>query len=257
MITSTSNSHVKKTRALQSQRKARVAHASFVLEGERLMREIVLTQTPVDFVLHTEVHLQKRRGLLNTLAKLGGDILQVSDKVMEVCSLSETPPGILAVVPQPDWSSVVPNSSALIIDRLADPGNLGTILRTAFAAGVEAVFFTKGTVDPFNPKVVRGAMGAQLRLPILPLSMEGIHQLLPGLSIWIAGSKEGIPYYDIDWADPFALVIGSEAGGVDPSFLQLCKGRTCIPMQGEIDSLNAGVAAGIILFETVRQRGTR
>ncbi len=255
MITSTANQLVKRVRALQTMRKARAAEGLFVLEGRRLMNEILLTQTPVNYVFHLETISREERSVLNSLARLGADLHVVSDKVMTACSTTESPPSILAVVPQLETAWFTPTTSALIVDRLSDPGNFGTILRTALAAGIEAVLYTKGTVDAYNPKVLRGAMGAHLRLPIFPITIGEIRERLANLKLWATASRQGVPYYEVNWREPFGLVVGSESQGIDPAIQSVCSGQSCIPMPGDIDSLNAGIAAAIFLFETVRQRG--
>jgi TrmH family RNA methyltransferase len=146
-------------------------------------------------------------------------------------------------------------SLALVADRIADPGNLGTILRTALASGVEALFLTKGTVDPFNPKVVRGAMGAHFHLPIEILEPGALAQRLDDLEIWVAEAGQGMLYHEVNWRQPIALIISCEAHGPQPAIRSLAKGQVQIPMIGPTDSLNAAIAAAVILFEIVRQRG--
>jgi TrmH family RNA methyltransferase len=131
---------------------------------------------------------------------------------------------------------------------------MGTILRTAYAAGVQAVLLTKGTVDPFNPKVVRAAMGAHLRLPIRYLDDAGAQDWLEGLDIWLAERGVGSAYYDVDWSAPVAVVIGSESHGPSDTLRSLATGEVYVPVKEETESLNAAIATGIILFEIARQR---
>ncbi|MGH2524713.1 MAG: TrmH family RNA methyltransferase, partial [Anaerolineales bacterium] len=165
LITSPSNDKIKLVRALQAQRRAREKERLFVIEGVRLAEEAVRARLPVKLVLHTD-HLDPRsRSALNQLARLGAQVETVSPAVMAAASGTQTPQGLLAVVSFPSF--VIRHSSfVIVLDRLSDPGNLGTILRTADAAGVEAVFLAPGTVDAYNPKVVRAALGAHFHLPI-------------------------------------------------------------------------------------------
>src|SRR6185436_18204338 len=134
---------------------------------------------------------------------------------MSAASDTETPQGLLAIVTLPSSLILQPSSFsfALILDSLSDPGNLGTILRTADAAGVEAVFIAPGTVDAYNPKVVRAAMGAHFHLPIIETSWESLADHLNELEVWLAEAQVGEAYDQVDWRTPCALIIGSEAEG--------------------------------------------
>lgn len=255
MITSTSNPRVKWVHALQTKRRARQEDAAFVIEGIRLAREAVAAEIPSRLVLCTD-HLDDRgRGLVNSLARLGAEIETVTDNVMAACSSTDTPPGLLAVLSVPHLS--VPSSLelALVADGLADPGNLGSLLRTAVAAGVQAVFLTPTTVDAYNPKVVRGAMGGHFHLPIVETDIESLGEHLSGLDIWLAEARLGQPYHRVDWRRPTAIVIGGEASGPSQALRSLSKGQVQIPMAAGTESLNAAVAAAVILFEIARQRG--
>lgn len=255
MITSKENRQIKLIRALQSKRQTRRQERAFVIEGKRMAQEALSTGIAPIMVLYTEAIAGQERSLLNQLARLGTEIELVSENVMRSCSDTKNPAGILAVVsfsalPAPD-----PLSFALVIDHLADPGNLGTLLRTALAAGVQAVFLTEGTVDPYNPKVVRGAMGAHLRLPIIEAPLDELKRRLAGLELWISDSGPGQIYYDINWRRPAALVIGNEAHGVSRAIHDIANGVVYIPMPGPVESLNAAIAGAVILYEIVRQRG--
>lgn len=253
MITSTSNHHVKLVRALQSRRKARWEQGLFVLEGVRLGYEAIAEGLPVHSVFYTDNLNERGRGIVNNLARLGADVHIVSNGVMKAASDTESPPGILLTMPMPRISPPEVVDFVLVIDRLADPGNMGTILRTAFASGVQTVYLTKGTVDPYNPKVIRGAMGAHLRLPISYID-EHEGDPFEGLEVLIAERGSGLPYYQVDWRSPIALVIGSETEGPGDNMRSLATGGVHIPVRDETESLNAAVAAGVILFEVARQR---
>jgi TrmH family RNA methyltransferase len=145
-----------------------------------------------------------------------------------------------------------------IPDAVRDPGNLGTMLRTAAAAGVGAVFLPPGVVDPFAPKVVRAAMGAHFRVPVYPLSWEEIHNHLNAyaLRVYLAAAGAGQVYTQADFRSPLALIIGGEAEGAGQQARQLAAEYVHIPMSGDVESLNAAIAGAILMFEVVRQRSS-
>jgi TrmH family RNA methyltransferase len=178
----------------------------------------------------------------------------ISDRLMGTVSATQTAPGILAVVRMPSPALPESPSLILILDAIADPRNLGTMTLAASAAGVEALLLGPGCVDPYSPKVVRAGMGAHLRLPIHQLDWPAIAQFGAGLDIWNAAADAAIDYVDVDWVAPSALIIGSEATGTGQEARELAGGSIAIPMSRGTESLNAAVAASIILFEAARQR---
>jgi TrmH family RNA methyltransferase len=255
MITSLSNPRVKLIRNLQSNRKTRQQEGIFIIEGTRLVEEAIAAKTPLQMAFHTN-HLDERgRGLIHAVQRAGAAVFIVSDEVMSACSDTVTPQGILAVVPIPDHPIPGNIQLALVLDCLSDPGNLGTILRTALAAGVETVFLTEGTVDAFNPKVVRSAMGAHFHLPLVVSSVAEIPQQLTGLELYLADVHGEHSYFDVDWRIPVGLVIGSEASGVQPDVRKMVHHQIRVPMPGGTESLNAAVTTAVILYEIIRQRG--
>lgn len=255
MISSTANTRIKWVRALQAKRNARNEEAVFVVEGTRWAEEVLAAESPVVLVLHTP-HLDERgRGIVNRLARLGGEILPVSDAVMAACSDTQTPQGLLVVLPKPDIAPPASPTLLLILDRLSDPGNLGTILRTALAAGVDGVGLTPRSVDPFNPKVVRAAMGALLHLPVMTLEPGAIDAWTGSTRVWRTQAGQGASYDGVDWREATTLIVGGEAHGVSPELGQSVADVTHIPMRGASDSLNAAIATAVFLFEIRRQRG--
>jgi TrmH family RNA methyltransferase len=129
------------------------------------------------------------------------------------------------------------------------------MLRTALAAGVQLVLLTGGTVDPFNPKVVRAAAGAHFHLPIQTVTPADLPAAVEGLDLWLAEARAGTPYARVDWRAPCALIIGSEARGPGAAVRALPARRVHIPTAQQSESLNAAAAAAVILFEIARQRG--
>ena len=197
-------------------------------------------------------------GLLASEAqRLGARIKPVTAPVMAALSDTVTPSGVLAVVPMPECLLPQPLTWALILDRLRDPGNLGTILRSAAAVGVECVMCTKGTVDAFNPKVVRAGMGAHWALRLcVDQPWSQIEPALEDLQVLLAVPRDGRRFWDVDWLRPTALIIGGEAEGAGTKAAHLATDRVTIPMREVTESLNAAVAASILLFEAARQRST-
>lgn len=258
MITSSSNDKVKYVRKLQTQKSVRHRDERFVMEGVRLVEEGIRASVVPSLVFYTEALAEESRGkaLLTTLEALDAPCYAVSESVMEDCSDTVTPQGILVVVPFPEFPRPDPLTFGLIVDRLGDPGNLGTLLRTALAAGVEQVLLAPGTVDFSNPKVVRSAMGAHLHLPIADADWNTIAEAVAGCDVWLAAAAGRRRYTDVDWTRRAALIIGSEAHGAGDKARALADGRVSIPIKLAVESLNAAVAAAVILFEVVRQRGS-
>ena len=192
---------------------------------------------------------------MHLLDRLTGGKFQVSDEVMAAMSATETPPGILATiavkpVPIPPRPSLI-----VILDAMTNPGNLGTVLRTAAAAGVGAMLLSPGCVDIYNPKVVRGSMGALLRFPVHQVEWQEIAAIVKHMHVWVAAAEGATVYSEVDWREPAALIIGSEAHGAGNEAYKLADGSVSIPMSNKTESLNAAIAAGIIIFEAARQRG--
>jgi TrmH family RNA methyltransferase len=254
MITSTRNPRIKWVRSLQSRRRAR-REGAFVIEGVRLAGEALTAGAQVSLVLHTQKIGGQEAELIGGLAGLGAEVQEVAEHVMEACSSVETSPGLLVVLPQIDMEAPDDLSLALVVDRMSDPGNLGTLLRSAEAAGVQAVFLTEDTVDAYNPKVVRGAMGAHFRLPVVSTTVADLPERLSGLEVWLAEAGAGEAYDQADWRGPVAVIIGGEAHGPRPEVRALASGSVHVPMREGAESLNAAVAAGVVLFEIARQRG--
>jgi TrmH family RNA methyltransferase len=259
MITSVSNSKVQAIRKLQLQAKARREQGAFVAEGVRLAEEALQAGCEAQLVLFAEGLDERGKATLQGFTARGVPAEQVSQTVMKAISETETPQGLLVLLKHQPLSLPPSLDFIIILDEVRDPGNLGTILRTAAAAGVQAVLLAPGCVDAFSPKVVRAGMGAHFRLPVRQPGWDGIKRLVqaPGrdLRIYLADSAAGIPYTQADWQSPVALIIGGEAGGAGSESRLLAGESVHIPMPGGSESLNAAVAAGILIFEVVRQRG--
>lgn len=256
MITSPTNDRVKRVRALQSRRVIRRKTGRFVIEGPNLIHEAVLAGAGLEEVFHTPDYTESEEGisLIQAAAQSGALITPVDPAIMQIMSDTQTPQGILGIVETPALPYPEDCSFALIIDGIADPGNMGTIMRTAAAAAVPLTIITAGTVDVTNPKVIRSAAGAHFRLPIRQFSWEAIPERLEGRVLFLADSGSGSPYDRVNWAQPCALIVSEEAHGPSEGAQRTAHARIQIPMPGPVESLNVSVATGILLFELIRQR---
>lgn len=254
MISSLANPQLKHVRRLQTDRRFRYRERSFVTEGTRWLQEWLGQSAPLQRVFYTSgwAAAPQHRTLLDAVA---APATLVSDDVMAAMSDTETPSGVLVQAPMLDLQPPEQGSLYLLLDGVANPGNLGTMLRTSVAAGVDAVLLGPDCVDPYNPKVVRGGMGAHLRLPILQLDWPAMAQVVAHTSVWLAEAGASTRYTDVDWTWPATLVVGNEARGPSAAARALVSDSIRIPMAAETESLNAAVAAAIILFEAARQRG--
>ncbi|MGD8632652.1 MAG: RNA methyltransferase [Anaerolineales bacterium] len=254
-ITANSNPKVKWVRRLQAQRSARHAEGHFVIEGARLLGEALKAGAQVPLVLHLESPDADTRNLLDGFAALGAQVMPVTSEIIELCSDTETPQGLLAVVKVSE-SPIPPQSEPLlIVDRVRDPGNLGTLMRSSLASRIALMLLTPGTVDPLNPKVVRGAMGAHFHLPFKSISIEELGDYVQGKTLWIAEAHSGVRYDYVDWTQPSALLIGGEASGPSEDVRQFTFKHVHIPISPVAESLNAAVAGSVLMFEMARQRG--
>ena len=253
MITSAQNSKLKLARSLMGRPKERLMARAFVAEGVRLVEEALSTGWPVRYALYTAEISARGRELVEKLGANGVEVDQVPEMLLNAVSETETSQGLLAVL---DYSPLaLPGSLnfAFIADSIRNPGNLGTLLRTAAAAGVQAVFLPPETTDAFAPKVLRAGMGAHFRLPIHSLNWDEIRGATRALKIYLA-DMQGSPCWQTDFSLPLALIVGGEAEGASEDARRLADGTVSIPMPGQVESLNAGVAGAVLMFEVVRQR---
>lgn len=255
MITSTANPHVKYIRSLIASRRRRDHERCFVVEGVRLVAEALAAHLPLHLALYAPDQLAATSEGQHLALQLGGqnNCYAAAAHVVAAATDTVTPQGVVAVVPFPSFSPLP--GVWLVLDELQDPGNVGTLLRSAEAAGAGLVMCSRGTVDVASPKVVRSAMGAHFSLPIrADLTYGELAEALQGIPrIYAAVATAALPYYQADWHHPAVLIIGSEAHGVSPNLLALATSTLAIPMAGRLGSLNAAAAGSIILFEALRQ----
>src|SRR5262245_44421675 len=214
MITSASNEKIKFARSL-ARKKDRLAARQFLLEGTRLNQEAVRAGAHPTHIFFERGAFQsdaRLRALVVAWERAGDAVLEVSAPVMRALAETETPQGLAAVYALPELTPPSTPRLTLILDQVRDPGNLGTILRTAWAAGVESVLLAPGTADPFNPKVVRAGMGAHFHLPLLTADWSEIATRLNDVPrVYLSDARGDTDYTRADWSPPSALIVGGEA----------------------------------------------
>jgi TrmH family RNA methyltransferase len=257
MITSTHNSKIQLVHSLLGRPKERREAGAFVAEGVRLVEEALAAGWPFRFVLTGETLNERGKALVAKLQTRGMDVEIVANRLMQSVSDTETSQGILAVLEDSQLPILQSLSFVLILDQIRDPGNLGTLLRTAAAAGVQAVYIPPETTDAFAPKVVRAGMGAHFRIPIRSLTWDEIRATTQGLKIQLADMEGTISCWDADFRSPLALIVGGEAEGASPQARKLATSNVSIPMPGQSESLNAAIAGAILMFEVLRQRSRK
>jgi len=253
MIVSAQNSKIKFVRALLGGAKARRAESAFVAEGVRLVEEAANNRWGFRFVLYDETLSGRGKSDVENLRSRGIECEEISPSLMKSLSDTETSQGILAVLDHSLLPFPRSPNFVLVPDQIRDPGNLGTLIRSADAAGVDAALIPPETADPFAPKVVRAGMGAHFRLPILSMGWEEIARRLDGLQVYLA-DMEGKSCWQADLRVPLALIVGGEAEGASAAARRLATRRVKIPMAGKAESLNAAVAGSVLMFEAMRQK---
>jgi len=260
MITSPDNQQIKEARKLH-RRRQRARSGMLLIEGIRLVRDALQSGASIQKLFYAPTMIAENDAALALMASAEekGLLLQpCADEIFGLLTETVTPQGVAAVVAMPACPLPTPLRFTIILDQVRDPGNAGTLVRTAEAAGVDAVIFGPETVDPFNDKVVRAGMGAHFRLPIRTCATwQAIHSLLaPDQGIYVAQAAATLDYTAVDWSAPCALVVGGEAAGASVETATFAE-AIAIPMHSEVESLNAAIAGAVILFEAARQRRSR
>lgn len=257
-ITSLSNPWVKYARSLHN-RRARYRERAFLVEGPRIIADALAAGvTPTLLFIAPERAGHEYDELADVARTRNARVLLVSERVFDQITDTVTPQGIAAIFPFPDLAPALRPGEPpllLLVDGIQDPGNLGTLLRSALGAGAHAVYLAPGTTDVFAPKVVRAAAGSHFRLPIRRLQWNALDELLASCTQRLgADPHAGLPYDEADWTEPSALLIGGEAHGLSQAARAMVTEYVTIPLHGRLESLNAGVAGSVILFEAARQR---
>ena len=259
LITSRRNPLLKAVRELHHA-VGRLRQQRLLLEGSHLLQEVVRLGLCPDLLLATPQWLERHPELLRELHP-STPCRAVTEEVLEAAATTRHPDGVVLTLP---WSlpgdrlATAPPSLGLVLDQVQDPGNLGTLLRTALAAGVEQIWLAEGA-DPWQPKVLRASSGAGLALPIGRFSTPDLAARLRqarrgGTAVLGTAASGGQPYWLHDWRRPTLVVLGNEGSGISASLREELDGLLSIPIQPGVESLNVAVAAAPLLLERLRQR---
>ena len=255
MITSTSNKQVKNLISLTKKAKERNKQGVFIVEGRKMFEEAPKEWVLFLYVSETFLQSDDNQALLQ-----GYEYEILSDAVFRAVSDTQTPQGILCVVKMPQWRVEdidLSKGAVLFLESIQDPGNLGTMLRTGEGAGIQAVIANKTTVDLFNPKTIRSTMGSIYRVPFI-VSEDFQETILEfqrkGMRIYAAHLKGTMNYDEANYNCSCGFLIGNEGNGLSEEIAGLADTYIRIPMEGKVESLNAAIAATILMYEVSRQR---
>lgn len=260
-ITSTTNPRVKALVRLRDRRE-RDRTGTFAIEGFRELSRAIEAGIRIRTVYTCPaLYLGSNEpGLVEEAAAAGADVVELSEDPFRKASYRDRPEGLLAVADRfdvtPGGLDLTGSPLLLVVEAIEKPGNLGTMLRTADAAGATGVLVCDPATDPFNPNVVRASIGTLFTVPLAVSDTRDALRLLGGAGVRTVATTPdtSLLHWEADLTGPIALVIGSEQYGLSDAWLQGADQRVRIPMAGRADSLNAAMAAGVVLFEAVRQR---
>lgn len=257
-LTSKDNAQIKQAAKLQKSARCRRQTALFVAEGLRVCADAMKSGAAIETLFLTEAALEKNTEICTELSACASKTFLVTPELFAHISDTQTPQGVLAVIKALDKSALfdtIKNGGKfLVLDNVQDPNNLGTILRSAEAFGVTGVILSADCCDVYNPKVVRGSMGAVFRLPVctaedLPQWLTAHSQLHTYAAVVGADAQR---VTETIFEEPCAIVIGNEGNGIRQATAAACRHRITIPMNGKAESLNASVAAAILIWEMVK-----
>jgi TrmH family RNA methyltransferase len=240
-IESVKNPKVKAWKKLLT-KKERDQSGTYLIEGFHLVEEALKEQIVLEVIINQDMERQTHMNLE------GIEVVYVKDDVMKVICDTETPQGIAAVCEQKTVSiDDIKLEKILLLDRVQDPGNLGTMIRTADAAGIDAVILGEGCADPYNPKVVRATQGSLFHLPLMKVNLAEFIEKLD-MPVYGTALEGGLPFEQVEKAESFALLMGNEGQGVSKDLLEITTKNLYIPIYGKSESLNVAIAAGILLY---------
>jgi len=259
-ITSKDNSVIKEIRKIKD-KKYRAEKGLFIVEGFRFLEEALRSSFQVESIFFSESGLDKFNKLdLDKDIRKDTKLYLVSENIFKAIGSTDNPQGVLALVRnRAEHEPIVLNGTYVLVDKVQDPGNLGTIIRTAHAAACNGVILTKGTVDVYNEKTLRSTMGSIFNIPIIEdKDLSFIRELMSkGYKLVCSSLDTDYNFYDIDFSDNLIISVGNEGNGISKELYDICDIKVKIPMPGGAESLNAAVATSIMIYEGVRQKNKK
>lgn len=261
IITSTANPKIKWIRKLR-ERKARQETGCFYAEGLRIVVEAVQQSAPIETLVVAPDLLTSKMGqeLVETQRSAGVEVLEVSPDVFQSIALKEAPVGIAAVIRQ-NWLALTqallaPGDLWVALDEVADPGNLGTILRTNDAVGGKGLILLDHSTDPYDPTAIRASMGALFSQRLVKASLEEFLAWKQRWGVTLVGTSGAseVDYQDFHYPEPLVVLMGSEREGLSEKHIHACDAMVRIPMVGRSDSLNLAVATALVIYEVFHQK---
>lgn len=238
------------------EKKYRIKEGKFILEGFRIIEEAVKAKIDIEYIIITEDNLSNLKESEYLRDRSEDKIILISENLFISLSSTENPQGILAIAKFKNIEENLNGDFYVVCDKVQDPGNLGTIIRTAHAAGVDGIILTKGTVDIYNEKTIRSTMGSIFYIPIYydDSKFTIIKKLKDkGVALVTTSLQESKNFFNENLKGKVMLAVGNEGNGISEELFNLADKKVKIPMPGGAESLNVAVASAIILFEKVRQ----
>lgn len=250
-IESTQNALVKHWKKIVTTRKEREKSGEFIVEGFHLVEEALKNKEQiVQIIVREGVDLPLLWAIDNVV------LVEVTDSIAKELAETETSQGVFAHCKQleVDFEAKANWKKLLLVDAVQDPGNIGTMIRTADAAGIDAVVLGKGCADAYNPKTLRSAQGSHFHIPVVRGELSDWVEDLQdsGIKVYGTALQDAIEYTEVEQSQSFALIVGNEGSGIHPQLLDKTDQNVIIPILGQAESLNVAVATGILLYQFVR-----
>ncbi len=254
IIESKSNSLFKDLKKLKDKKKYRDEKKQYIIEGFRFVKEAIKSNASLKYVIFTEEFYEKEKEFISSLEELNIKLVIMAKTLLDEMCDTENPQGIIAVV---EFKNSVLNLGNMIIlvDKVQDPGNMGTIIRTAHAVGASSIIITKGTVDIYNNKVLRSSMGSIFYIPVIEdYSLEKVKDLKSrGYKLLVSSLQGENNFFEEDLRGKVIIAVGNEGNGVSNEVYDISDIKVKIPMPGNSESLNVAIATSIMMYEKLRQ----